>query len=326
MNQRGFGTTAADPTAWILAQRPQVSLELDPWRPQACFLEDEPAASGRILKSAVILLTNKECPWHCLMCDLWKHTLPQTVPLGAIPAQIELGLKQLGSAPEQIKLYNSGSFFDPAAIPRADYPAIARAVGQVSNLVVECHPRLVDARILHFRDLLKGSLEVAMGLETIHPEVLPRLNKRFDPGHFERAARFLAKEHIAMRAFVLLNPPFLTRQEGLEWALKSVEFAFDCGATAVSIIPTRPGNGAMEQLLSTGEFVVPRITELEAAIETGLALNRGRVFADCWDLQQFSVCAACLEQRRERLQAMNLIQKIVPTVRCEACAPINPAK
>src|SRR5262249_19195791 len=151
----------------------------------------------------------------CLMCDLWKHTLTQAVSPGALPGQIEYALTQLGSQPEQVKLYNSGSFFDPAAVPVSDYLAIAGRVGFAKNVVVESHPRLIGERALRFRDLLKGSLEVAMGLETIHPEVLPRLNKRFELGHFEQSVEFLCREGIAVRAFVLVKPPFMSEAEGI---------------------------------------------------------------------------------------------------------------
>jgi hypothetical protein len=97
------------------------------------------------------------------------------------------------------------------------------------------------------RDLLSGSLEVALGLETAHPEVLEKLNKKFDLAQFARAAEFLAAERIALRVFLLVNPPFLDERAGLEWAVKSAEFAFACGAGAVALLPTRTGNGAMER-------------------------------------------------------------------------------
>ena len=79
------------------------------------------------------------------MCDLWKNTLSESVPPGAIPKQIEFALAQLGGRPEQIKLYNSGSFFDPAAIPPVDYPDIAHRVFFAKHVVVESHPRLIGA-------------------------------------------------------------------------------------------------------------------------------------------------------------------------------------
>ena len=74
-------------------------------------MEDERTESGEIAPVATILLTNRECPWRCLMCDLWQHTLAGPTPIGAIPAQIDYALAQLPSA-RAIKLYNSGSFFD----------------------------------------------------------------------------------------------------------------------------------------------------------------------------------------------------------------------
>ena len=305
--------------AWITAQRPPRATTLDPFKPHAFFLEEELAASGRVVSSGTILLTNKECPWRCLMCDLWKNTLTETVPPGAIPEQIEFALAQLGGPPEQIKLYNSGSFFDPAAIPLSDYPEIARKVAFAKHVVVESHPRLVGEKALRLRDLLAGSLEVAMGLETIHPQVLPRLNKQFDLGHFSHAAELLREAGIALRAFVLVKPPFLEDAAGIEWAVKSAAFAFSCGAAVVSLIPTRGGNGALERLRETGEFATPRLATLERSLEESLNLRAGRVFADTWDLEKFSACSVCLERRRQRLVAMNLSQKHLPRVGCPTC-------
>jgi len=302
-----------------MAQRPAPATTLDPFRPHAFFLEEERSAAGRVVSSGTILLTNKECPWRCLMCDLWKNTLTETVPPGAIPAQIDFALAGLKARPKQIKLYNSGSFFDPAAIPLVDYPNIARAVEFAENVVVESHPRLIGDKALRFRDLLCGPLEVALGLETIHPQVLPRLNKKFELSHFVHATEFLRREGIAMRAFVLIKPPFMNDAEGLEWAVKSAAFAFSWGASVVTLIPTRGGNGAMERLQEMGEFMPPSLATVERALELALTLPGGRVFADTWDLERFSACSACLEKRRQRLHAINLSQKLLPAIDCPLC-------
>ncbi len=311
-----------DRTAWILAHRPARPAEPDPEAPRGVFLEEERLRSGRVAPTGVVLLTNRECPWRCLMCDLWKDTTTRSVPPGAIPRQLEVAAetwRRAGGVPEQVKLYNHGSFFDVAAIPPADYPAIAGRLAFAANVVVESHPRLVGDRARRLRDLLAGDLEVAMGLETAHPSVLERLNKRFDLSHFARACEFLTREGIAVRAFVLVKPPFMTEAEGLEWAVKSAEFAFACGAGVVSLIPTRTGNGAMEQLQSAGEFAPPKLATLEQAQQAALALNQGRVFADTWGLEPFSTCPRCLEARRRRLQTVNLTQRDEPPVACPDC-------
>jgi radical SAM enzyme (TIGR01210 family) len=305
-------------SAWIVAQRPQRAT-VDPFTPHGFFLEEELSASHRLVSSAVILLTNKECPWRCLMCDLWKHTLTRSVPPSAIPRQIDYALTHLPARPEQVKLYNGGSFFDPAAIPLADYSAIAHKVSGATHLVVESHPRLIGEKALRLRDLLSSSLEVAMGLETVHPDVLPRLNKKLTLSAFSKAVGFLRGHGIAVRAFVLLKPPFLNEAEGLEWAVKSADFAYASGAEVVSLIPTRLGNGALDRLRETAEFAPPRMPTLEWALEAVLERRQGRVIADTWDLEQFSTCAACFEQRRQRLHQMNRQQIVLPRIDCRLC-------
>jgi radical SAM enzyme (TIGR01210 family) len=164
-----------------------------------------------------------------------------------------------------------------------------------------------------------GKLEVAMGLETTHPQVLEKLNKRMTLDQFRRAAQFLRQHEIALRVFVLVKPPFLDETESLYWAKRSLDFAFECDATAVSLIPTRFGNGALEALAARGEFSPPKLATLEAALEYGLGLKQGRVFADVWDLEKFSDCNACFEKRFARLREMNVRQIIRPRVACECC-------
>src|SRR5437867_230224 len=176
----------AERASWILARRGARN-PLDPFKPHAFLVEEERAESGEIVSVATIFLTNRECPWRCLMCDLWKNTLTETVPPGAIPAQIDYALKELsrhrnagfqpagsgashvaGSNREerlhpnsqarmlglrQIKLYNSGSFFDPCAIPPQDHQAIAQRANAFERVIVECHPVLVGEATVKFRDL-----------------------------------------------------------------------------------------------------------------------------------------------------------------------------
>jgi radical SAM enzyme (TIGR01210 family) len=306
---------------WILAQRLRAAPRetLDPLLPQAFLVEDECDENGEVVPVATIFLTNRECPWRCLMCDLWRHTLTESVPRGAIGAQIDYALKQLPPA-RHIKLYNSGSFFDERAIPSADYPEIASRLAGFERVIVESHPLLIGEKTLCFRDLLQGKLEVAMGLETVHPVVGPQLNKRVSLDQWKNAAACLSANDIALRAFVLVKPPFLDEDEALFWAARSTEWAFEHRAQVVALIPTRDGNGAMEALAEAGEWSPPRLETLEAAFDFGLNLQQGRVLADVWDLQRFSSCAHCFEKRQARLAWMNLRQTVAPRIECEWCA------
>jgi archaeosine synthase beta-subunit len=333
---------------WILSRR-AARAPRDITKPHAAFLEDERTEDGTIARGLTILLVNRECPWRCLMCDLWRFTTSETVPSGAIPAQIDEALRQLRlgeplTNPEQdaapglgqgvpplwqVKLYNAGSFFDRRAIPPEDHAAIARRVRAFSRVIVESHPALVGDRCLRFRDLLaEGAapdpraptrLEVALGLETANPGVLEKLNKRMTLDQFRRAADFLRACGIDLRVFVLVRPPFLDEAAALHWAQRSIDLAFDCGATVVSLIPVRPGNGALEALAALNLFAPPQLATVETVADYGVSLGRGRVFVDLWDLQRFSSCAVCFEARRARIEDQNLRQGVAPRVICPSC-------
>ncbi|MGB5322130.1 hypothetical protein, partial [Lutimonas sp.] len=113
-------------SSWIVSKRPERN-KVNPYKPYAWLVEKERSASGEIADTGIIFLSNKECSFRCLMCDLWKNTTEESVPEGAIPKQIEWALEQMPEV-KQIKLYNSGSFFDEKAIPVKDYKDIASLV------------------------------------------------------------------------------------------------------------------------------------------------------------------------------------------------------
>jgi radical SAM enzyme (TIGR01210 family) len=300
---------------WVLSHRP-ARPAVDPWRPHDAFVEPERTRHGLVEDVATVFLTNRECPFRCVMCDLWKYTTEQRVPKGSIPSQIDAALSGLPPVPH-IKLYNAGNFFDAQAIPTGDLPRIAEQMDPFRTVIIECHPLLIGSRCTDFRARLSGELQVAMGLETIHPQVLPRLNKRMTLGDFERAVSFLAAREIPVRAFLLLRPPLLDEEEGVEWANRSVEWAFSIGVECCVIIPTRAGNGAMEELQRQGIFQPPTLISLEQALAHGIGLNRGRVFADLWNIEQLFTCSRCGPARAERLRRMNREQVVGPPIACD---------
>ena len=309
---------------WVLAHRgPKATL--DPMLPYATAWEEEPDASGVLIPTTVVFLTNRECPFRCVMCDLWVNTLDETVPRGAIAAQIRTALAGLpplsataASDRRQIKLYNAGSFFDPRAIPPEDDEEIASVLGGFERVIIEAHPAFLSGayaeRCLRFRGLLDAHLEVAIGLETAHPEALARLNKRMTLDAFRGAAGFLAEHDIDLRVFLLLSPPFVPDDEVIDWTCRSIDYAAECGASVCSIIPTRTGNGAMEALAPAP--APPRLQALEATMEYGLARRQGRVFADLWDIERLFDCT-CSPARAARLREMNVTQRLAPPVRCQ---------
>jgi archaeosine synthase beta-subunit len=300
---------------WIVSMRGNRN-PVDPHRPYGWLVEKERTINGKIEDTGIIFLTNRECPFHCLMCDLWKNTTQETIPAGSVPEQIEWALNQMPGI-KHLKLYNSGSFFDTRAIPPEDYPGIASLLRNLETVIVESHPRMINEKCLRFRDRIKPELHVAMGLETVNPEILLSLNKQMTLMDFSNAAGLLSENGIRSRAFILLRPPLLSESEGIFWAERSIDFAFRTGIECCTVIPVRSGNGAMDFLKERGEFSPPDIHSLETVVEYGIGLKAGRVFADVWDLGLFSNCNKCLEKRTARLIKMNLNQEIYPSIECD---------
>ena len=216
-------------------------------------VEDERRRDGRVSTTLTVFLAGAECPFTCVFCDLWRHTTPNSTPPGAIPAQIRDALKGAPSAlGAQIKLYNASNFFDHRAVPEDDDLEILHLVKKFDRVIVECHPKLVGPRCERWAQHLEGRLQVALGLETIHPEALARLNKKADLGDYERAIAILRDFDADWRAFVLIGAPFVPPEESVEWTARSAAWAAENGAAHVTLIPTRGGNGEMERLAEQG--------------------------------------------------------------------------
>ena len=94
---------------WIVSRRGRKN-SVDPQKPYAWLVEKERTVSGEIEDVATIFLTNRECPFRCLMCDLWKNTTDKSLPPGAIPNQIEWAMNHFPYV-KLLKLYNHAIFF-----------------------------------------------------------------------------------------------------------------------------------------------------------------------------------------------------------------------
>src|SRR4051794_4983355 len=82
-----YPDSAAARDRFVLERRPARPLR-DPWMSPGVTIEHERAADGRVVRTATVFLTGRECPWRCVMCDLWRFTTAEDTPRGAIPAQV----------------------------------------------------------------------------------------------------------------------------------------------------------------------------------------------------------------------------------------------
>ena len=293
---------------------------VDPHRAHGWLIEEERRPDGSRERALTVFLAGAECPFTCSFCDLWQWTLDGPTPPGALVAQLEGVLDALdGPVPDRLKLYTASNFFDRRAVPRGDLPALARLAAPFRAVTVESHASTIGAATLELAGSIAGRLEVAIGLETVHPRAMAEHNKRLDLSRFDAAASTLAAAGIDLRAFVLLGAPYVPAEESVEWTVRTVERAVACGAAVVSIIPVRGGNGEMERLQALGAFTPPTLGELEEALDRCIALGRTVVTADLWDVERLAGCEACRSRRVERLGRMNVTGAAESRIECEVC-------
>lgn len=294
---------------------------VDPYEAHGSIVESERRPGGRVEQALTLFASGAECPFTCAFCDLWQWSIEGPTPAGALAHQVERALQSLSRPlPDRFKFYNASNFFDTRAVPPVDADRIVELTRAFAGVTVESHANTIGPAVVHFAKRIAGRLEVAMGLETIHPVAMTYLNKRLDLARFDAAARLLSEHDIDLRVFVLLGAPYVPAAESVEWTRRTVEYAVERGAAVVSIIPVRGGNGEMDRLQTLGHFVPPTLVELEAALEGSADWSSAVVTADLWDVERLAGCDACREARVERIRRLNISGVLAPPITCNGCA------
>jgi archaeosine synthase beta-subunit len=144
------------------------------------------------------------------------------------------------------------------------------------------------------------------------------LNKSMSLADFETAVQFCSRNHIDVRAFVLLHPPGVERQDTVDWTWKTIDFAFETGVRHVSVIPVRSGNGWVDQQSARGQYSIPDLPMVsdffsQVGARMGSGVDRVLVF-DLWDWEKIPGGSASeREQLFQSIQRNNAQQNLDPT-------------
>ncbi len=183
---------------------------MDSRQPYAFLVEPECSAGGHVEDVATLCSDESGVPVSVSDVRPVAQHDRHACAAGRDPAADRLTCWPVCQPARHIKLYNSGNFFDHQAIPPEDYAAIADRVRAFETVIVENHPQLCGDDCLRFRDLLDGQLEIALGLETVHEQVLERLNKRMTLRDYERAVGFLLPTtYVSARSSCCVRPSWM---------------------------------------------------------------------------------------------------------------------
>ena len=179
---------------------------------------------GKTTTERVLILRTRGCSWSyhsgCSMCGYWGDTNPD-IGKEELEKQVDHFLKDYPQG-EVLKIFTSGSFFDPIEIDQGlQFSIIDKVLSGYSHLIVESRPEYIN-KVVDRLSKYAGRIQVAIGLESTDPSVLKNsVNKNYDFDDFKECAMLLREHGLSVRAYLLLKPPFLTEKESIDDSIRS---------------------------------------------------------------------------------------------------------
>lgn len=242
---------------------------------------------GEVVDALVAVLQTRGCSHErerggCTMCGYAEDTPQRPPSVEELLAQVDQVARRREGA-RWVKLYTSGSMLDPEEVPGEVLGAIVAAFDDVDRLTVESRAEHVTEERVEAMGNPRRT-EVAIGLESACDQVLEgSISKGMSFGEFERAAAQVKGAGAALRAYVLLKPPFLTEAEAIEDSVEATARAASAGATTVSINPVNVQGGTLVDFLHhRGEYEPPwlwSVLEVLRLADTALGSRTTRVIS-----------------------------------------------
>ncbi len=212
---------------------------------------------NEVLECLTLILKSGGCMWSaCRMCS-YRHERygaeSGDALLGHLRAQLIWVMNEYNPADYlMVKIFTSGSFFDPREVP-PEFLADVAAAFKGKLVIAETRPEFIRQEVLDpFIEALddgrwKRPLYCAIGLETSNDTIREKcINKGFSFRDFRDAAGRARAAGAGVKAYLLLKPLFLTEREAVE----------DMKTSVADTVP-------FAEMISMNPCTVQRDTELE---------------------------------------------------------------
>ncbi len=240
-------------------------------------LIEKPLASWRgqerygneVLECLTIIFKSGGCAWSkCRMCSYRYERYSGQHSPGTLArylrAQLVWVIRQHKTEEyNMVKIFTSGSFFDPDEIPPEFLSDVALAF-KGKLVIAETRPEFVETDVIsRFIDILddgtwKTPLYCALGLETSNDGIREKcINKGFTFLDFKKAAAISHSVGAGVKAYLLFKPLFLTETE----AIADMKTSFADAVVHADMISMNPctvqRNTEMEHYWKQGAYRPP---------------------------------------------------------------------
>jgi archaeosine synthase beta-subunit len=188
---------------------------------------------GEILETLTVIFRSAGCSWNrCRMCG-YRHERYPAMSEDDLTDRIVRQIRWVQETYraddyQMLKIFTSGSFFDPDEVPVAARQAVAEAFrGNV--VIAETRPEYVSVDALEeFCGVIDTGahskpLSVAMGLETTSDYIREKcIDKGFSYADFLGASDRAHSAGAEVKAYLMMKPPFLTEREARDDMVQSI--------------------------------------------------------------------------------------------------------
>ncbi|MBN1325580.1 hypothetical protein JW977_01180 [Candidatus Falkowbacteria bacterium] len=239
----------------------------------------------KLVKRWVLELPGAGCEWYkktggCTMCGFNQSTYKFTFGGHLYPHFIFMLLFYYAYSlvkkqkPEQLVIYNGGSFLSDKEIPLKTQLAILRFVKKhptLQKIMVESRAEFATPeKLRQYHPAIFGKkLEIAFGLESANNEVRNKcLKKGLGREVFENAVKDTKSFGFQAFAYVFLKPHCLNEEEAVNDAINSIRYCFDKDIDEVSLSCAFVQKGTpLHALYQRGEFQPPTLRSIVRVIE-----------------------------------------------------------
>ena len=223
----------------------------------------------------VLLFPGSGCAWAksehggCYMCGFKSKIDEIAKAIRLSPRELMEVYKAAkhmvaGETPENLTIYNGGSFLNNDEIPLEIQLEICEDVSSIPSikiLFVESRPEFVTEEKISLlvSKLGEKRLKVGLGLECVSDDIREKcVNKGLSKKDFEKAVMLLRNNGARILTYVFIKPLYITEREAISEAIRTTNYAFQVGSNEVTLEAALVQKGTrMEEVYRKGNFRPP---------------------------------------------------------------------
>ncbi len=230
---------------------------------------------GKPVPSLTIIFRTQGCRWNnCTMCGYVYDSAQEPPSHDELIKQFEYAMSRCKDNEFIVKIFTSGSFLDDCEIAPATRKEMLSRLGaddRVKKVIAETRPEYVTKEKLSESIAALGKrFEVAIGLETSNDMIRKDcINKGFSFSDFVRAGEVAKQEGAAVKAYLLLKPPFLSEGAAISDIIQSISDAAPYAETiSINLCNVQKGT-LVDEMFLRGDYRPPWLWSAVEVLKKG---------------------------------------------------------